>query len=261
MGQEEAKVLRKGLGVKKKGMERTETVEIVDLGESVDQTLYQRVVGTIMFAALTTRPDLAFPASVLAQFNSDPRVIHLQAAKRTLRYGIDTAHMVLRYEKEKSVGLQGYTDSDYAGEAEARSRGAYVFLLAGATICWKSKKQVTLAKSKTEAEYIEMSDGAQEAVWLRRLLSTLGWKDVQVPVFVDNLSAISLAHNPVMHSRTKHIEVHWHFVRQAITRGEILVQSVRSKEQLADFLTKAVNGKRLWSLMEDIGFVEGLNAS
>ena len=85
-----------------------------------------------------------------------------------------------------------------------------------------------MAKSTTEAEYMAMSDGAQEAVWLRRLLSTLGWKDVQVPLFVDNLSAIALAHNvTVMHSRTKHIEVHWHFVRLAVSRGEILVNSVR----------------------------------
>ena len=117
---------------------------------------------------------------MLAQFNNDPRVMHLQAAIRTLRYGIDTAHMVLRYEKEKSVGLQGYTDSDYAGEAEARSRGAYVFTLAGAAICWKSKKQGTVAKSTTEAEYMAMFDGAREAVWLCRSLGSKGLKDVQV---------------------------------------------------------------------------------
>jgi hypothetical protein len=252
----EAKVLRKGLGLKKKGQERVATLEMREAGHQVDSTLYQSIVGTIMFAATTTRPDLAFSASVLAQFNSDPRERHLDAALRTLQYGISTSHMVIRYERNKGLGVEGFTDSDFAGEGEARSRGAYVFMLCGGAVSWRSKKQETVARSSTEAEYMALSDGAQEAMWLRRLLVSIGWEMNTIPLHVDNESAIALARNPVQHSRTKHIDVHWHFIRQAIDREVVLLRSVRSNDQLADFLTKAVNGTRLWKSMEDVGLVE-----
>ena len=123
---------------------------------------------------------------------------------------------------------------------------------------WRSKKQETVARSTTEAEYMAMSDGAQEAVWLRRLLVELGvMKEEPVQLLVDNESAIALAHNPVLHGRSKHIDVHWHFVREAVSGGVVVVQSVKSKDQLADFLTKAVRGEGHWTNMERIGVVEG----
>jgi hypothetical protein len=215
-----------------------------DLGEPCDPTLFRSLVGSLMFAATTTRPDLAFAACTLSQHFSDPHDLHLAAATHALRYFVDTAGTVLRYVAQGDAELVGYTDSDWAGEWDRKSRGAYIFTMGGTAVSWRSAKQQTVATSSCEAEYMALSEGAKEGVWLRRLLGDLGYGPGPVPLLCDSASARSLAHNPVMHGRTKHIEVHHHFVRDMVAAGEVLVREVRTHLQDADFLTKPLSGSK-----------------
>jgi hypothetical protein len=118
-----------------------------------------------------------------------------------------------------------------------------VFRLGGGAVCWQSKKLKGVATSSTVAEYKAMTEGAKEAIWLRRLMRELGVGDDGPVLFrVDNESAIKLARNPVMHQKTKHVEIYWHFIREAVESGEVALEFVRTHLQDADFLTKALAG-------------------
>ena len=144
-------------------------------GESkVDPHLYQSAVGSLLYLAIATRPDIAFAVNKAAQFNSNPTTTHWQMVKRIIRYLVGTPKLGLLFYPDAQKELLGYSDSDYAGDVNDRkSTSAYVFLKSGAPISWKSKKQTVVAQSTAEAEYVALAAAAQEAVWLRRLLEDL----------------------------------------------------------------------------------------
>jgi hypothetical protein len=160
-----------------------------------------------------------------------------------LRYFVDTSDWVLRYERGAGIRLRGASDSSYKNELDGKSRGAYLFKAYGAAVSWQSKKMQGVSTSSTEAEYKCMTEAAKEAIWLQRLLEEIGlWRRGPVTISADNQSAIKLAHNPVLHQRTKHIDVHWHFIREAVEEEYVKLEFVRTKDQEADALTKAVVG-------------------
>ncbi|CAI7844170.1 unnamed protein product [Closterium sp. NIES-54] len=178
----------------------------------------------------------------------------MRAALRALRYLVDTADRVIRYERQGGEQVVGYTDSDWGGETDGKSRSAYIFKLGGGAISWYSKKQDSVAASVSEAEYKALSEGAKEAIWLRSLLAEMHVGDGgAIPLLCDNEAAVSLAHNPVLHQRTKHMKVAWHFVRDAVRQQEVEVHSVRSHLQDADMLTKALPSLQLHENLERIG--------
>ena len=135
----------------------------------------------------------------------------------------------------------GYCDSDYAGDLDKRrSTTGYVFTLAKAPVSWKSTLQSTVALSKTEAEYMAITEAVKEAIWLQGLLDDLGVGQKQVTVFCDSHSAIHLAKNQVYHARTKHIDMRYHFLREIIKECGVLVQKIKTDDNSADMLTKVV---------------------
>ena len=135
----------------------------------------------------------------------------------------------------------GYCDSDYAGDLDKRrSTTGYVFTLAKAPVSWKSTLQSTVDLSTTEAEYMAITEAVKEAIWLQGLLDDLGVGQKQVTMFCDSQSAIHLAKNQVYHARTKHIDVRYHFVPEIIEEGGVLVQKIKTDDNLADMLTKVV---------------------
>ena len=135
--------------------------------------------------------------------------------------------------------MKGFTDADYAGCVESRkSRSGFVFLLNGGPVSWSSQRQSVVALSTTEAEYIALSHGTKEAIWLRRILNDLNIKCESVPISIDNQSAIKLANNSEYHKRSKHIDIRFHFIRDVVSKREIEIKYVMSKNQLADLLTK-----------------------
>ncbi|KAD1189669.1 hypothetical protein E3N88_43182 [Mikania micrantha] len=171
-----------------------------------------------------------------------PSVIHLGAAKRIVKYVTGTIGYGIWYEKGIPIQLTGYTDSDWASSIDDRkSVSASVFFLGSGAVTWSSKKQHTVALSSTEAEYIAASAATSQAIWLRRLLEDLDLKPkMPTKIFCDNQSTINLSKNPVMHGRSKHIEIKHHYVREMVTEQQIVLEFCGTNMQVADVLTKSL---------------------
>jgi ribonuclease HI len=137
----------------------------------------------------------------------------------------------------------GYVDSDYAGDLDKRrSTTGYVFTMAGGSVSWRSTLQSTVALSTTEAEYMAVTEAIKEAIWLHGLVADLGIEQERVTVYCDSQSAIHLAKNQVHHSRTKHIDVRFHFIREILKEGDILLQKIGTADNPADMMTKVITG-------------------
>ncbi|MCP4491938.1 MAG: DDE-type integrase/transposase/recombinase [Gammaproteobacteria bacterium] len=220
--------------------------------ESADQNLYQSAVGSLLYLAIATRPDISAAVAHVAKFCSNPTQKHWAAVKRIFRYIKGTIHMGLLYrpsQDESGNEVFGYSDADWAGDTEnRRSTSGFVFKLAGAAISWRSKTQTVIALSSAVAEYIALAAATQEAVWLRRLMKNLQQQQNEPTLILeDNTSAISMANNPVFHGRTKHIDIKNHFVREKVKEKVVRLKYCPTKEMVADLMTKALS-KELFEL-------------
>jgi hypothetical protein len=172
---------------------------------------YQRLIGSLMYVAVCTRPDVAYAVNYLSQFNTCYSIAHWNCAKRVLRYLKGTCDERLTFRKTNK-DLIGLTDANWAGDStDRRSYNGFVFILAGGAISWGSQNQKCVALSSTESEYIALSEGARESVYLTDLLSELTAEKKTVQLYLDNQSAIKLCYNPVFHNRTKHIDIRYHY--------------------------------------------------
>ena len=224
------------------------------VSKPADQELYQSLVGSLLYAAVATRPDIAQAVSVVAKYTATPSEAHMTAARRILKYLKGTSSMSLVYRREGG-DLHAYSDADWAGDQDdRRSTTGNVMLLAGAAISWLSKKQPSVALSTTGAEYIALSQCAQEIVWVRRLLHEIG-KSSEFPtkVFEDNQGAIKLAGNPGSSKRTRHIDIRFHFTREAIEEGVIELVYCNTTEMTADLLTKPIPRQQFEKLRQKLG--------
>ena len=174
----------------------------------VNRETYQRLVGRLIYLS-HTRLDIAYAGSVMSQFMHNPKEIHLQAAYRILRYLKGNPRRGILFKRNTGLVLEAYTDADYAGSImDRRSTSGYCTFLGGNLVTWRSKKQNVVARSSAEAEFRAMAQGVCELLWLKIILEDLKIKwDGPMRLYCDNKSAISIAHNPVQHDRTKHIEV------------------------------------------------------
>jgi len=209
--------------------------------ETSDENLpYRELIGSLLFIARTTRPDISYAVNKMAQFTAGYNETHWKCAKGILRYLKGTLGFEIQFKPNNEIILKGFTDSDYAGSHHDRkSTTGFIYMLNGAPVSWNSQKQPVVAVSSTEAEYVALAAGAKEAVWIRQFLEELGEKqDDPTDLFVDNTSAIKLAHNPEFHQRSKHIDVRFHFTRSLIEQEKIQVSFVSTLEQAADILTK-----------------------
>lgn len=211
-----------------------------------DIHLYRKLIGSLIWL-LNTRCDLSFPVSLLAGFMGKPLLIHWHAGLRILRYLKTTPALGLFYEADTkdstSLSIYGWTDSDWAGDVDhRRSTTGYCFTLGSGAISWSSKKQPTVSLSSTEAEYRAACTSTCEVVWLRRLLGELGFPQ-QAPTLLlcDNQSCLAIARNPVFHTRTKHIEVQYHFIREKLLNGEICLEYCHTDSNHADLFTKPLS--------------------
>uniref|UniRef100_A0A2N9FY74 Integrase catalytic domain-containing protein n=1 Tax=Fagus sylvatica TaxID=28930 RepID=A0A2N9FY74_FAGSY len=188
-------------------------------GAKVNATMYKQLVGSLMYLT-ATRPDLMYVVSLISRFMASPTELHLQAAKRVLRYLKGTVDLGVFYRKKGNGELMAYTDSDYAGDVDDRkSTSGYVFLLSEGAVSWSSKKQPVVTLSTTEAEFVAAASCACQGVWMRRVLEKLGHPQGKcTTVLCDNSSTIKLSKNPVMHGRSKHIDVRFHFLRDSDQR-------------------------------------------
>jgi Reverse transcriptase (RNA-dependent DNA polymerase) len=223
-----------------------ETTKLQPAGEEYDatpgfKTLYQSYVGTLMYAMLGSRPDIAFAVSSVSRYAANPTQDHMAAVLRIFTYLHGTLEYQLTYRGELAP-LSGFSDSDWAGDtATSRSTSGFVFNLGSGAISWSAKRQPTVSLSTCEAEYAGQTQASKEAVWLRQLLRGLNPAD-EIPyatiIYCDNQGAIALAKDPRFHPRTKHIGIQHHWIREKIGDGTIKLEYVTTAKQVADGLTK-----------------------
>jgi ATP-binding cassette subfamily B (MDR/TAP) protein 1 len=185
----------------------------------MDQVPYASGVGSIMYGMVCSKPDLAHAVSIVSRFMSNPGQAHWNALKWILRYLNGTITDRLRFKRTEKQGkaVTGFVDADFAGNPNnKKSTSGYVFTLFGTTVSWKANLQSVVALSTTEAEYIALTEGVKEGLWLKGILAELGVSQSCVDIFCDSQSTIHLANHQFYHERTKHIDVKLHFVRDTI---------------------------------------------
>jgi len=201
---------------------------------------YRQLIGSLMYLAIATRPDLAYSVAILSRFLDSPTKEHWNAGKRVLRYLSNTTDIGITYGHDKSDNLIAYSDADWANCVNTRrSTSGTILMLNGGPITWFSRKQGIVATSTTDAEYVAAHEAGKEIVWARRLLEEIGCEQKRpTTLYCDNAAAGKLITNPAFHRRTKHIDVKFHYTRKLIEDGIIDVKHVSSSGQLADILTK-----------------------
>lgn len=212
-----------------------------ELLNSEDSSRYRSTVGALQYLTLT-RPDLAFSVNKVCQFLHSPTTVHWSTVKRILRYVRYTLDVGLRIKRSSSLLVSVFTDADWAGSVDdRRSTGGFAVFFGDNLISWSARKQPTVSRSSTEAEYKVMANATAEVIWVQTLLAELGIYLEQPPLlWCDNLGATYLSTNPVFHARAKHIEIDFHFVRERFARRQLQVQLIGTKDQLADGFTKAL---------------------
>ena len=217
---------------------------------------YASAVGSLMFAMVCTRPDIAQAVGAVSRYMANPGKEHWRAVKRILKYVKGTSNAALCYGGSDFI-VRGYVDSDYAGDIDnSKSTTGYVFTLAGGAVSWVSKLQSIVATSTTEAEYIAATQASKEAIWLQMLMEELGHEQQKIALFCDSQSALHLAKNPAFHSKTKHIRVQYHFVREKVEEGSVDMQKIHTEENIADVLTKPINNDKFSWCRSSLGLVE-----
>jgi hypothetical protein len=222
-----------------------------------DISAYRRLVGRLIYLN-TTRPDITFITQQLSQFLSKPTHSHYNAALRVLKYLKGCPGRGLFFPRTSTLQILGFSDADWAGCKDSRrSISGQCFFLGQSLISWHTKKQPTVARSSSEAEYRALAAATCELQWLIYLLQDLRITCPKLPVlYCDNQSALHIAANPVFHERTKHLDIDCHIVREKLLAGVMKLLPVSSKDQLADFFTKSLLPQPFGVLLAKLGMVD-----
>ncbi|KAH9803881.1 retrovirus-related pol polyprotein from transposon RE1 [Citrus sinensis] len=218
-----------------------------------DATHYRSIVGGLQYLILT-RPEIAYFVHKLSQYVSAPTMQHLMACKRVLKYLKKTQDYGLKFVKDGDLKITAFTDADWGSDLDDRkSIGAYCVYLGNNLISWSSKKQTVVTKSSAESEYRALASAASEIAWLKSLFLEMEVYCVERPtIWCDNISATELAKNLVFHSRTKHIEIDVHFIRDKVLSGDLKICYVPSEDQIADILTKPLSSPQFNYLRDNL---------
>ncbi len=202
------------------------------------KTPYREAIGSLMYAAVTTCPDITFAISTLLQFLENPGKVHWEAIKRVFRYLASTKTHALTYGNERH-DLVRFTDADGASQEHHHAISGFTFLINGAAVLWASRKQELITLSTTEAKYVTATHVAKECIWLCRLTEPLfGPASTPTTLYCDNQAALHLATEDNYHVRTKHIDIHYHFIHQTIADKTIDIKYCPTEEMTVDILTK-----------------------
>jgi hypothetical protein len=224
-------------------------------GKSVDQKVYRSMIGSLLYLC-ASRPDIMLFVCMCARFQADPKEVHLRVVKRILRYLVHTPKFGLWYLKGSTFDLIGYSDANWAWcKIDRKSTSGTCQFLGRSLATWASKKQNSVALSTAEAEYIAAGHCCVQLLWMRQTLRDYGYKLTKVPL-LNNESAIRMTDNLIEHSRTKHIAIRYHFLRDHQQRGDIEIAYVSTKEQLADIFTKPLDEKTFTKLRNELNILD-----
>ncbi|GKC48785.1 putative ribonuclease H-like domain-containing protein [Tanacetum coccineum] len=215
----------------------------------VDEHLYRSMIGSLMYLT-ASRPDIMFAVCACARFQVSPKTSHLLAVKRIFRYLKGKPSLGLWYSKDSPLELVAYTDSDYAGATQDRksTTGGCQFL-GNRLISWQCKKQTVVATSTTEAEYVAAASCCGQVLWIQNQLLDYGYNFMDTVIYIDNTSTICIIENPVQHSKTKHIEIRHHFIRDCNAKKLIQMAKIDTQHNVADLLTKGFDAGRFQYLV------------
>ena len=241
--------------------------------EPTDIKLYQEKVGTLLYASISTRPDVCHTVNRLAQHMQSPTVAHAKMADRVFRYlagtkslGLLFGRKVRQEEKKSEFTISAYADADWGSDrTDRKSITGWIAMINGDPVSWASKKQSVVSQSSCEAELYAEAAAMNELKWLRGLMNEIGLihDDEESPVlYGDNQSTQEVTKNGVKSERTKHIDIKYHFVTDEVVSGRIRLQWISTTEQLADILTKALGHQQHRKLVNQlmIDTDEGLRA-
>ena len=205
---------------------------------------YASAIGSIMYAQVYTRPDIAFVVGMLGRYQSNPGLDHWKAAKKVLRYLQGTKDYMLMYRRTDNLEVIGYSDSDFAGCDDSRkSTSGYIFMLASGAISWRSAKQSLIATSTMEVEFVSCFEATSHGVWLKSFISGLRLVDsISKPlrIYCDNSAAVFLAKNNKSGSRSKHIDIKYLAIRERVKENKVVIEHVSTELMIADPLTKGM---------------------
>ncbi|GJS61514.1 putative ribonuclease H-like domain-containing protein [Tanacetum coccineum] len=212
--------------------------------EDVDVHLYRLMIGSLMYLT-ASRPDIMFAVCACARFQVTPKVSHLHAVKRIFRYLKGQPKLGLWYPKDSPFDLEAYTDSDYAGASlDRKSTTGGCQFLGKRLISWQCKKQTIVANSTTEAEYVAAASCCGQVLWIQNQMLDYGYNFMNTKIFIDNESTICIVKNPVFHSKTKHIEIRHHFIRDSNEKKLIQMIKIHTNHNVVDLLTKGLDVRR-----------------
>ncbi|KAI3668253.1 hypothetical protein L6452_43330 [Arctium lappa] len=224
-------------------------------GEDMDVHHYRSMIGSLMYLT-ASRPDIMFPVCVCARFQVRPKQSHYQAVKRIFRYLKGQPRLGLWYPHDSSFDLLAYSDSDLGGaNLDRKSTSGGCQFLGARLVSWQCKKQTTISTSTTEAKYIAAASCCAQVLWIQNQMLDYGVTFLHTPIFIDNSSAISIVNNPVKHSKTKHIEIRYHFIRDCNEKKLIQVVKVHTDNQFANLFTKAFDVGRFTFLVTSVGMI------
>ncbi|GJY63605.1 putative ribonuclease H-like domain-containing protein [Tanacetum coccineum] len=221
--------------------------------DEVDVHLYRSMIGSLMYLT-ASRPDIMFAVCACSRFQVTPKTSHLNVVKRIFKYLKGKPNLGLWYPRESSFDLEAYSDSDYAGaNLDRKSTTSGCQFLGSRLISWQCKKQTIVATSTTEAEYVAAASCCGQVLWIQNQMLDYGFNFMNTKIHIDNESTICIVKNPVYHSKTKHIEIRHHFIRDSYEKKLIRVEKIHTDFNVADLLTKAFDGPRFNFLVVNIG--------
>ena len=215
---------------------------------------YSEAIGSVLWPVVVSRPDAAYAIGILAQFIQNPGLAHWEALKKLITYLGSTKDLWLTFGGRSKMLVEGFCDADWATNKHRHSISGYSFHFGCGAISWSSKKQYIIALSSTEAEYIAQTHAAKEAMWLQNFVDEVrGTGGAAITINCDNQGAIVLAKDNNFHSRTKHIDLRYHFIREAVEDGKIIVSYIPTDENVSDIFTKALARPKFQKFVEMLG--------
>ena len=225
--------------------------------EQMKNIPYASAVGSLMYAQVCTRPDIAYSVGMLGRFQSNPGIDHWKAAKKVMRYLQGTKDYKLMFKRTDNLEVVGYSDSDFAGCTDSRkSTSGYVFMFAGGAVSWRSNKQTLTATSTMEAEFVSCFEATSHGVWLKSFISGLRVVDSiarPLKMFCDNSAAVFMAKNNKSGSRSKHIDIKYLAIRERVKENKVVIQHISTELMIADPMTKGLPPHKFKDHVENMG--------